>query len=123
MRIIKFRAWSKTDDKMLDVLALKDDKGYVWLQAYIQPKTIYRVMPNFVELMQFTGLTDKNGKEIWEGDLIRYSIQGDIQGEPMEVKIPGIFIELGHDDRYYLPDQKSFEVIGNIWENPELLKI
>lgn len=68
---------------------------------------------------QYTGLHDKNGKEIYEGDILRFTheredfINTDAR---IAVEIPKIYYMI--DNSY----NHSFEVIGNIYENPELLK-
>lgn len=81
----------------------------------------------FTELMQFTGLKDKNGKEICEGDIVRFKTYGDEKhfGEiALEVKI-----STDYGARPYMPVWGYFnwvsresEIIGNIYENPELIK-
>lgn len=77
-------------------------------------------------LMQYTGLKDKNGKEIYEGDIIR-GVNGSINGVPCAWN--GGVISYG-DGNHNVPlwgtleQQDSthwFEVIGNIYENPELM--
>ena len=82
------------------------------------------------ELMQYTGLHDKNGVEIYEGDIVR-------SFKPMVVRFgdafyeggymhPGFYLEDGRGDQY---EDWSFrwdlelEVIGNIYEHPELLEV
>ena len=90
-----------------------------------------------VKLMQFTGLKDKNGKEIYEGDIVRYKC-----GQQMadEDSTPGIIDEFTDvikfkngafrplpefnycDDPWYNSKTYDFEVIGNIYENPELIE-
>lgn len=68
-------------------------------------------------LMQFTGLKDKNGKEIYEGDILKNTF-----GELNEVRWwDGTFV-LGRDGINILNQFTDIEVIGNIWEHPELLK-
>lgn len=68
---------------------------------------------------QYTGLYDKNGKEIYEGDILRFTheredfINTDAR---IAVEIPKIYYMIDN------PYNHSFEVIGNIYENPELLK-
>ena len=70
---------------------------------------------------QYTGLTDKNGKEIYEGDICNARLA---DGTPLtyEVEIPDVYIATNESDSYYLVDEKTFEVIGNVYENPELLE-
>lgn len=68
-------------------------------------------------LMQFTGLLDKNGKEIYEGDIYKWG------NTPPEYKeIPRYPDRLFHliGERVLLPE--DIEIIGNIYENPELIK-
>lgn len=69
---------------------------------------------------QFTGLKDKNGKEIYEGDIIR------VNGRNMEVFFKDGYFGWGqeHDGKYSFDpfDGEEVEVIGNIYENPELIK-
>lgn len=71
-----------------------------------------------VELMQFTGLLDKNGKEIYEGDII------ELDGYKYEI----LFIDGEYCGKSMLSEQLQMfeivngEVIGNIYENPDLIK-
>lgn len=72
-------------------------------------------------LGQFTGLHDKNGKEIYEGDIIRYDMGGECE---VSYCVGGGFAGFDlspafHDEEHHLTD---VEVIGNIHDNPELLK-
>lgn len=101
-REIKFRAWDNKKNKI------------------IFPITISMRNCNIVgytPLMQYTGLKDKNGKEIYEGDVMKTPIT-EILGE--------VFYREGIYFVYYsgmLIDRcKDSEVIGNIHENPELIK-
>ena|SRR6266487_2812713 len=112
MREIKFRAWSFTNKKMLDrVLAGPGDPcSIVWRDESEE-------WVNFDDacgvIMQYTGLKDKNGKEIYEGDIIEY-LDNTSQGF---VKKTATITDIRS-----LPDfgcSKWEEIIGNIYENPE----
>lgn len=79
-----------------------------------------------VNLMQYTGLKDKNGKEIYEGDVVKdyyceYVDDKYTVGFSDGLFYPLVQVEQGYNciDKY---DKNRFEVIGNIYENPELLK-
>ena len=79
----------------------------------------YEVNPDTVG--QFTNIQDKNGVDIYEGDILTVWIGGYKQGSPYIVdNMLELYAEFSHDDSYYLFDK--VEVIGNIHDNPELLK-
>lgn len=103
MRAIKFRAWDKEENAMLDISH--------W--------TVSMLSEDRLLIMQYTGLHDKNGKEIYEGDILQYT---DNYNRP----ITGVVQYLGNgfwieekDETHYMPNDR--EVIGNAWENPELI--
>lgn len=108
MREIKFREWSTKYKEMIDweVFKNKTDLGAVLNNEY----------ENIIH-MQYTGLKDKNGKEIYDGDIIiwsekRYKIV-------WHEKIAGFVMENNGIER---PDiEFDIEIIGNIYENPELI--
>jgi|SRR6185369_784403 len=138
MRQIKFRAWNRDDNKMeysTGGFALFPFMGCIErLQDKIVRPAIHNTQllyPFNGEAMQFTGLLDKNGKEIYEGDLIKRDLR-----LPNCVGICQVVYEGG---RYLVEDVKSKsakdllefgdlggikinEVIGNIYENKELLQ-
>jgi|UniRef100_UPI003FF057F9 uncharacterized phage protein (TIGR01671 family) len=80
-------------------------------------------------LCQFTGLCDKNGKKIWENDILMAhldeSYPEDATYETVEWGVAGFVTrEANSTDRQYLDefDLEHFEVVGNIFDNPELLQ-
>ncbi len=136
MREIKFRVWH--DDKMrLDVSCIRG-------AAYVYNDVTLQVLPliNPVAiLMEYTGLKDKNGKEIYEGDILVCKIYGKEYTAQVEWSRCGwwyFFTDFVTCDKcehkepttcrsplydiVLQPKHKIVEVIGNIKENPELLK-
>jgi uncharacterized phage protein (TIGR01671 family) len=119
MREIKFRAWDESDK----VYYYSDDAKRFWsLSNFFKLAQGLKNYPNNIQ--QFTGLKDSKGVEIYEGDIIRYAVDGCHQDQPIEVKwhVAGfeLFSQVG--DPYYRMDLNSIEVIGNIYSNPQLLK-
>ena len=112
-REIKFRAFDKEAKTMHKVSSIYFENK----QVFIQEK-FFDVWLDFddVILMQFTGLYDKNGKEIYEGDVIP------LFGKNHAVKFKdGMFTINDREMRRYI-HSIPLEVIGNVYENPELVK-
>ena len=123
VRPIKFRAWDESDG----VMFYSTNKDWTTLKAD-RPDNKYGVVMEGnlqgvlgLPLMQFTGLLDKNGKEIYEGDLIELSIGGDKQAGVLEVDYLNLHIGINESDSYLRMNPNSFFVVGNIYSNPELL--
>jgi len=123
MRVIRFRAWDRIEKQMFFDVSLYAD-GWAFCEDDHQLGDIGKQC----DLMQYTGLKDKNGKEIYEGDLINGC---DVAVEYTKVTIEwfnGGFAMMGHqkpnkwiEGRLDTPEFEC-EVIGNIYENPELLE-
>jgi len=120
-RVIKFRAWDIQDKMMFTPVEI------IWSERTGERLDIRRAggLNDFwrnAELMQFTGLLDKNGKEIYEGDII-----DDLCGHIFKVEdITPIHKEMYYDfDRYddfMSMSDVDYMVIGNIYEHPNLLQ-
>jgi uncharacterized phage protein (TIGR01671 family) len=149
MREIKFRAWEKSLKEMIPV----DDIAFHMKENIINSKGAWRTFSE-IALMQYTGIKDKNGVEIYEGDVVQLpyitplgTIGGDggedergkvvfaqgqfmlhmnFQPEPRSMlgmieRKEGAYVSNYGNTTVY-SDKTIFEVIGNIYENPELLK-
>ena len=122
--IPRYRAWMKQYEKM------DNDIGEMYFEngkfKYIGDDIHYKQLPEDIILMQSTGLKDNNGKEIFEGDIVKMT--KDVYSGPtyyevvrhrggayrLESKQHGCELWLRHTD---------CEVVGNVCENPELLEV
>ncbi|HNG96931.1 MAG TPA: YopX family protein [Candidatus Absconditabacterales bacterium] len=116
MQDIKFRAYIKHLKILIEVQRINFDckmvEGYI---VHQDEGDMSEFSFEDVYISEYTGLKDKNGKEIWEGDIVSYTING-------VEKIT----EVGYDKGSYYPfNKKTFpefsEVIGNIYQNFELI--
>lgn len=91
------------------------------MQPDFQGKVEYVIIQVDAETVgQFAGLHDKNGKEIYEGDIVRYDMGGECE---VSYCIGGGFAGFDLSPAFHNEHQlKDVEVIGNIHDNPELLK-
>jgi hypothetical protein len=130
MRKIKFRAWHFKLNRMFsaeemtqDQMALLPDGHFANIHGSDTNKSVIYPHTSMLPL-QFTGLHDKNGKEIYEGDICRFDVREGGVGEPA---YHGLVGQVGFSFGCYtigdfLSHYHSLEVIGNIYENPELLE-
>lgn len=134
--IRKFRVWDKRKNVMRDVAVLHFTKsGKVnSIEYWKTPSKLKSYHVRNIELMQSTGMKDKNGVEIFEGDVVLFSISdgfNHLVNEKAIVQASGChsglvckLIDLDLEYRiYYDPVfHTDYEVIGNVYENSELLE-
>ena len=129
--IPKHRAWDKELQTMLDVYLIDFKKGILVGEHWKFGETNFMSF-NEIELMQSTGLFGKNNKEIFEGDIIangpdvmcmkRHNTLGFYVEKKGKVEFIAdcAVLEEFEEDAKEIAD--SLEIIGNIYENPELLE-
>lgn len=132
MRDIKFRAWDVKNKLMIYDIMCGFYKPAIDLESHFEASYADHKMKSkrylagnmewfddFFPVMQYTGLKDKNGKEIWEGDVVNYNGSKDVvkweeNWGDVECSFSGY--------SFRCIDPKYIEVIGNIYEHAELLK-
>lgn len=144
MREIKFRAWGNRDNCWCGAFSVHKSGLFTEMSGAKMENGVCIAYADWIDLskqdeivlMQYTGLKDKNGKEIYLGDILQTSNLTDHSIDIWDKNVHGLTICQELDDRLGFTfsnwhpkydedsvyDFRYIEVIGNIYENPELLK-
>lgn len=119
MRDLKFRAWDTHNNKMREL------KFRIWdgnNKHFVYPDILE--LDRGLEYQQFTGLLDKQGKKIYEGDIVKDKLgnTASVEFDPESGGWRLCLTTLPSGKKILNWGFENCEVIGNVWENPELLK-
>ena len=127
--IPKFRAWLKNDKEMIDVDETHFDNGKL---DFIGDAITFMRTVDEIELMQSTGVFDRNGKEIFEGDILRVTDEHSWLEVVSYSQEKAMFVTEEINREFKVPESPlydlfntnifKFKIIGNIYENPEFLE-
>ena len=124
MREIKFRAWDKREE---DVYGDKNEPHYEYNVECTYDSSLGSdfgavIFQEDITLEQYTGIHDKNGKEVYEGDIVRFKCWGHEYIDKVEYHKWGYYPIAPSKPEVSLSADGEIEIIGNIHENPELLE-
>ena len=145
MRELKFRAWNKKGKRWLGVnLHMSVIDGTLWWQFGIGCSILSAEERENIELMQYTGLKDKNGTERYEDDIIEFQYDTGYSKETTRgiikfgeyhaghndwgnINVIGFYVRqinvcIGEEWNMCCSEIEEGEIIGNIYENPELME-
>lgn len=129
--IPKYRAWDKANKKLCDVKTWSEFNGGEVTIKRDGENASYVVSLDDIVIMQSTGLFDKNGTEIFEGDIVKSCGYDSDQGRIYKTTdFTGVIVyrknsfclQFGDFLDSWWANDEEVEVIGNIYENPELLE-
>lgn len=127
-RIYKFRVWDTWNKKMHLISSIEwgydSDPKKAIVRPTGNPQDNFALLSRNLELMQYTGLKDKNGVGIYEGDVVYVLSYRNVKVCHVVYSRASFVLKENNpnnDIRISLQDEYEMEIIGNIWENPDLL--
>ncbi|MZG91108.1 YopX family protein [Enterococcus durans] len=129
--IPRYRVWDKQTERMHFVSGIDFNDGLVSSVNIWHEGWPWELEPDEIALMQSTGLKDKNGVEIFEGDIVQWGDTPDWEEKPIRVAVVKINPDIQFDSnvgifeygRFIYRDTERFlTVLGNVYENSELLE-
>jgi uncharacterized phage protein (TIGR01671 family) len=136
LKEVKFRCWNAVDEKMYKVLQIifpfDGGDGFVYYEKFLsngeRRVVMQKLSDDDIILLQYTGLKDSDRKEIYEGDVVEHWQYNDEKMKEIIVveNLQDFLKFVGVREREYGEDwsngEEYIKVLGNIYENPELLK-
>ena len=121
-REIKFRAWNFKKKEMfpVDLIAFNFDGSINFARSVLDELHAVEHTPTTCKILQYTGLKDVNGKEIYEGDIVQWDEH--IAGSTFQMTDVIESLRTAYEFEES-EETETWRVIGNIFKNPKLLKV
>ena len=125
---IKVRAWDKKEKKMIENVGVFYSDNTAYIYKYTSPALGYvevfvnaKYQDRFIPML-YTNCKDKNGKEIYENDIVKHPTYPEFYYKIVWYYNGFIPLGINIDNYLFCENWEELEIIGNIYENPELLK-